>query len=107
MGGIPKRFRAFRVHDDAEGYRSGIEEIGLHDLAPGDVVILKRPGAAWHRHVGRLVRFGEQGELECVDANSVGRAWRVVRRSIEDAELLTATVGAVILLWVAGLIKKQ
>jgi putative YhdH/YhfP family quinone oxidoreductase len=32
-------FRAFRIHNDAAGYRSGIEEIGLDDLAPGEIVI--------------------------------------------------------------------
>lgn len=32
-------FRAFRIHDDADGYRSGIESIGLDQLSPGEVVI--------------------------------------------------------------------
>jgi putative YhdH/YhfP family quinone oxidoreductase len=36
---IPARFDAFRIHDDAAGYRSGIESIALEDLAPGEVVI--------------------------------------------------------------------
>jgi len=36
---IPKTFKAFRIHDDAEGYRSGIEDIGIDDLSQGDVVI--------------------------------------------------------------------
>ncbi|HWS78940.1 MAG TPA: YhdH/YhfP family quinone oxidoreductase [Thermomonas sp.] len=36
---VPARFRAFRIHDDAEGYRSGIEPIGLDDLNPGEVVV--------------------------------------------------------------------
>lgn len=35
----PKNFRAFRIHDDTEGYRSGIETITLEDLNPGEVVI--------------------------------------------------------------------
>lgn len=40
----PERFRAFRIHDDAtlpdgSGYRSGIEDISLDALAPGEVVI--------------------------------------------------------------------
>lgn len=35
----PASFRAFRIHDDDRGYRSGIESIGLGDLAPGEVVI--------------------------------------------------------------------
>lgn len=36
---IPTRFRAFRIHNDATGYRSGIESIALGDLAPGEIVI--------------------------------------------------------------------
>ncbi len=32
-------FRAFRIHDDADGYRSGIETLALDDLNPGEVVI--------------------------------------------------------------------
>lgn len=35
----PDSFQAFRIHNDATGYRSGIEEIALDDLAPGEVVI--------------------------------------------------------------------
>ncbi len=36
---IPNTFPAFRIHDDANGYRAGIESIGLDDLNPGEVVI--------------------------------------------------------------------
>ena len=36
---IPANFRAFRIHDDAAGYRSGIETISLGDLNPGEVVV--------------------------------------------------------------------
>ncbi|QDW67712.1 YhdH/YhfP family quinone oxidoreductase [Luteimonas granuli] len=36
---IPATFRAFRIHDDEAGYRSGIEEVGLADLSPGEVVL--------------------------------------------------------------------
>ncbi|MFS8138292.1 MAG: YhdH/YhfP family quinone oxidoreductase [Thermomonas sp.] len=36
---VPSRFRAFRIHDDAEGYRNGIETISLEALNPGEVVI--------------------------------------------------------------------
>ncbi|MDQ3229803.1 MAG: oxidoreductase, partial [Pseudomonadota bacterium] len=32
-------FRAFRIHSDAAGYRSGIESISLDDLNQGEVVI--------------------------------------------------------------------
>jgi len=37
--GAAERFRAFRIHDDAEGYRAGVEQVGLDDLAEGDVTI--------------------------------------------------------------------
>src|SRR5690242_13267887 len=36
---IPPNFCAFRIHDDANGYRSGIETVSLDDLNPGEVVI--------------------------------------------------------------------
>ena len=36
---IPASFRAFRIHDDADGYRSGIEALSLDDLNPGEVVV--------------------------------------------------------------------
>ncbi|MUV15008.1 YhdH/YhfP family quinone oxidoreductase [Noviluteimonas gilva] len=39
MTDVPAQFAAFRIHDDAAGYRSGIEQIALDDLAPGEVVI--------------------------------------------------------------------
>jgi acrylyl-CoA reductase (NADPH) len=39
MTAIPEKFNAFRIHNDAEGYRSGIEQIGIDDLSSGDVVI--------------------------------------------------------------------
>lgn len=32
-------FNAFRIHNDAAGYRSGVERISLDDLAPGEIVI--------------------------------------------------------------------
>lgn len=41
---IPKSFAAFRIHDDStagngSGHRSGIEQLGIDDLAPGEIVI--------------------------------------------------------------------
>jgi len=39
MTDIPEIFKAFRIHNDAEGYRSGIENINIDDLSGGDVVI--------------------------------------------------------------------
>ena len=30
---VPANFNAFRIHDDAAGYRSGIESIALEDGA--------------------------------------------------------------------------
>ncbi len=39
MSTIPSTFNAFRIHNDASGYRSGVEQIALDDLAPGEVVI--------------------------------------------------------------------
>jgi len=39
MSSVPDSFKAFRIHNDAEGYRAGIENIGLNDLSEGDVTI--------------------------------------------------------------------
>ena len=36
---VPQQFTAFRIHNDDAGYRSGLESIGLDDLAPGEIVI--------------------------------------------------------------------
>ena len=36
---IPTRFDAFRIHNDDAGYRSGIEQIAMDDLADGDIDI--------------------------------------------------------------------
>lgn len=35
----PANFRAFRIHNDAAGYRAGVEAIALADLSPGEIVI--------------------------------------------------------------------
>jgi putative YhdH/YhfP family quinone oxidoreductase len=35
----PESFRAFRIRNDATGYRAGIETISLDDLSPGEIVI--------------------------------------------------------------------
>jgi putative YhdH/YhfP family quinone oxidoreductase len=39
MTAIPEKFKAFRIHNDAEGYRSGIERVGIDELSEGDVII--------------------------------------------------------------------
>ncbi|RDY69365.1 YhdH/YhfP family quinone oxidoreductase [Lysobacter soli] len=36
---IPATFNAFRIHNDASGYRSGLEQVSLDDLSPGEVVV--------------------------------------------------------------------
>jgi putative YhdH/YhfP family quinone oxidoreductase len=36
---IPQTFPAFRIHNDAAGYRAGIEDIAIDDLSPGEIVI--------------------------------------------------------------------
>ena len=36
---IPSSFRAFRIQSDDAGYRSGIEDVSIDDLAPGEIVI--------------------------------------------------------------------
>lgn len=36
---IPARFRAFRIHGGEAGHRSGIEQLSLDDLSPGEIVV--------------------------------------------------------------------
>ena len=39
MSPLPNSFKAFRIHNDGEGYRSGIETISIDDVSEGDVTI--------------------------------------------------------------------
>ena len=39
---VPATFSAFRIHNDDTGYRSGIEQVTLDQLSPGQVVIRAR-----------------------------------------------------------------
>lgn len=39
MTTIPATFDAFRIHDDAAGYRSGLERLSLDALSPGELVV--------------------------------------------------------------------
>lgn len=36
---LPSTFTTFRIHNDANGYRSGLEQVSLDDLSPGEVVV--------------------------------------------------------------------
>src|SRR3569623_858518 len=36
---IPDTFPAFRIHGGAEGHRSGIEDVAIDDLSPGELVV--------------------------------------------------------------------
>jgi putative YhdH/YhfP family quinone oxidoreductase len=39
MSNIPSQFSAFRIHNDDDGYRSGLESIAIDDLSEGEVTI--------------------------------------------------------------------
>ena len=39
MSEVPATFKAFRIHNDEKGYRSGIDEVSLDDLTEGQVTI--------------------------------------------------------------------
>ena len=39
MKNVPSQFNAFRIHNDDNGYRSGLETISLGDLSEGEVTI--------------------------------------------------------------------
>src|SRR5690606_11574603 len=36
---VPGSFTAFRIHNDGAGHRSGLEELSLDELAPGEIVV--------------------------------------------------------------------
>ena len=36
---LPPTFPAFRIHNDAAGYRSGIEEMRVDELSPGEILV--------------------------------------------------------------------
>ena len=61
---IPARFRAFRIHDDADGYRGGIEAISLDDLNPASCETLtgaKVEAALADTEPGAVVQFERLG----------------------------------------------
>jgi len=39
MSNVPETFRAFRIHNDSDGYRAAVEAVSLDDLSEGDVTI--------------------------------------------------------------------
>ncbi len=39
MDKVPTSFQAFRIHNDDQGYRSGLEKIALEDCSAGDVTV--------------------------------------------------------------------
>ena len=39
MNPTPSAFRAFRIHNDAAGYRAGVETLSLDALSPGEIVV--------------------------------------------------------------------
>lgn len=39
MSTIPNSFNAFRIHNDDDGYRAGVETVSLEELSEGDVTI--------------------------------------------------------------------
>jgi acrylyl-CoA reductase (NADPH) len=39
MSSVPSSFKAFRIHDDDDGYYSGLDTVSLNDLSEGEVTI--------------------------------------------------------------------
>jgi len=39
MNTLPSQFNAFRIHDDEDGFRSGLETVSIDDLSEGEVTI--------------------------------------------------------------------
>ena len=55
---VPDTFRAFRIHNDEDGYRAGVESISLVDLDEGDVTIRVRHSE--HQFQGRAGRHRQR-----------------------------------------------
>ena len=70
-----QRFKAFRIHNDDQGYRAGLEEITLGDLMPGEVLIECRFSSVNYKDAlaasptGKVVRhFPINGGIDCAGA---------------------------------------
>ena len=76
MSTITESFRAFRIHNDTRGYRSGIDDIAMDDLFEGDVVIqvgwssinykdaLAATGNSHHRGAAGVSQLGDAPDTE-------------------------------------------
>ena len=85
MSSIPESFRAFRIHNDSKGYRSGIDDISLDDLAEGDVTI--RVGWSGINYKDALAATGKAKILKRYPmAGGIDVAGTVVESSCERFE---------------------
>ena len=85
MSSIPESFRAFRIHNDSKGYRSGIDDISLDDLAEGDVTI--RVGWSGINYKDALAATGKAKVLKRYPmAGGIDVAGTVVESSCERFE---------------------
>lgn len=96
--GLPHRYRAsgLELSQDAERHHGAWAPIaavrsGQAALEPGDLLIMKRGGESWQRHVARLERR-EGSQLLCIDANGPGGGWARTTRDLSGASLLGAVV---------------
>jgi acrylyl-CoA reductase (NADPH) len=67
-----QRFKAFRIHNDDQGFRAGVEEIDLDQLLPGQVLIETRFSSVNYKDAlaasptGKVVRqFPINGGIDC------------------------------------------
>ena len=63
---IPTSFPAFRIHNDAAGYRAGIESISLDDLNPGEVVIKTVYGATLSGRTLAMLALSSAIYMACI-----------------------------------------
>jgi len=83
MTGIPDTFRAFRIRNDGEGYRSGIEAMAPADLSDGEVVV--RVGWSGINYKDALAATGRGKILRHFPLNGgIDVAGTVVESSCED-----------------------
>ena len=83
-------FRAFRIHNDDDGYRAGIEEMPASELSPGEVLVKVAYSSVNFKDAlagtGKLIghchdgfwrpadTFKERAELDC-EYNNGNRPW--------------------------------
>ena len=74
------------LENDAKEEGTWIDKSGTPRV--GDLAIFKRSGAAWARHVTRVVRFDREAGVFWTIGGNESDTWREQARKIDDPTLL-------------------